>query len=190
MRVKFVNKLLFFLQVSNKFIVSLAIADLIAGLFVMPVSTMYIFTEEWLFQIAVCQIWIGIDYTASTASILNLFILSVDRYWSVTNPLKYLRKRTKKRAVIMISIVWLVSSLWIIPIAGWHHFVNHGVRTVPPNECDTEYAKNSILKVITAILNFFLPVAVMYSLHWKIFQEIRKRSEMELGQRNEGRVKN
>ena len=172
------------------FIVSLAIADLIVGLFVMPVSTMYIFTEEWLFQIAVCQIWIGIDYTASTASILNLFILSVDRYWSVTNPLKYLRKRTKKRAVIMISIVWLVSSLWIIPIAGWHHFVNHGVRTVPPNECDTEYAKNSILKVITAILNFFLPVAVMYSLYWKIFQEIRKRSEMELGQRNEGRVKN
>ena len=158
----------------------------------LQVSNIFIFTEDWLFQIAVCQIWIGIDYTASTASILNLFILSVDRYWSVTNPLKYLRKRTKKRAVIMISIVWLVSSLWIIPIARWHHFVNHGVRTVPPNKCDTEYAnlKNSILKVITAFLNFFLPVAVMYSLYWKIFQEIRKRSELELGQRNEGRVKN
>ena len=172
------------------FIVSLAIADLIVGLFVMPVSTIYIFTEDWLFGIAVCQIWIGIDYTASTASILNLFILSVDRYWSVTSPLKYLRKRTKKRAVIMISVVWLVSSLWIIPIAGWHHFFNKGERTIPSNVCDTEYAKNSVLKVITAFFNFFLPLAVMYGLYWKIFQEIRKRSEMELGQRNERSVKN
>ena len=172
------------------FIVSLAIADLIVGLFVMPISTVYIFTEDWLFGVAVCQIWIGIDYTASTASILNLFILSVDRYWSVTSPLKYLRKRTKKRAVIMISIVWLVSSLWIIPIAGWHHFFNHGERTVPSDVCDTEYAKNSVLKVITAFFNFFLPLAIMYGLYWKIFQEIRKRSEMELGQRNEKRSKN
>ena len=166
------------------FIVSLAIADLIVGLFVMPISTVYIFTKDWLFGIAVCQIWIGIDYTASTASILNLFILSLDRYWSVTSPLKYIRKRTKKRAVFMITFVWLVSSLWIIPIAGWHHFFHGGVRTVPSDTCDTEYAKNSALKIITAFFNFYLPLAIMYALYWKIFQEIRKRSEFELGQRN------
>lgn len=166
------------------FIVSLAIADLIVGLVVMPISTVYIFTKDWLFGIAVCQIWIGVDYTASTASILNLFILSLDRYWSVTSPLKYIRKRTKKRAVLMISGVWVLSSMWIIPIAGWHHFFHGGDRTVPPNVCDTEYAKNSAFKVITAFFNFYLPLAVMYGLYWKIFQEIRKRSEMELGQRN------
>lgn len=166
------------------FIVSLAIADLIVGLFVMPTSTVYIFTVDWRFGVAVCQIWIGIDYTASTASILNLFILSLDRYWSVTSPLKYIRKRTKKRAVLMITGVWLLSSLWIIPIAGWHHFFHGGTRTVKSDVCDTEYAKNSALKVITAFFNFYLPLAIMYGLYWKIFQEIRKRSEMELGQRN------
>jgi len=166
------------------FIVSLAIADLIVGLSVMPISTVYIFTEEWLFGVAVCQIWIGIDYIASTASILNLFILSLDRYWSVTSPLKYLRKRTKKRAVLMITGVWCLSSMWIIPIIGWHHFFYGGVRSVSSDVCDTEYAKNSGFKVITAFFNFYLPLAVMYSLYWKIFQEIRKRSELELGQRN------
>ena len=174
----------FYFQVSNMFIVSLAIADLTVGLFVMPISTVYIFTHDWLFGVAVCQIWIGIDYTASTASILNLFILSLDRYWSVTSPLKYIRKRTKKRAVLMITGAWLLSSLWIIPIAGWHHFFHGGTRTVPTDVCDTEYAKNSALKVITAFFNFYLPLAIMYALYFKIFQEIRKRSEMELGQRN------
>jgi len=91
------------------FIVSLAIADLIVGLVVMPMSTVYIFTGDWMFGVGLCQLWIGVDYTASTASILNLFILSLDRYWSVTMPLKYLSKRTTKRALIMISLVRCVA---------------------------------------------------------------------------------
>lgn len=79
------------------FIVSLAIADLVVGAAVMPIGVIYILTERWMFGVGICQLWISIDYTASTASILNLFILSLDRYWSVTSPLKYLRQRTKKR---------------------------------------------------------------------------------------------
>ena len=174
------------LQVSNMFIVSLAIADLTVGLIVMPVSAIYIFTKDWLFGVAVCQFWIGVDYTASTASILNLFILSMDRYWSVTMPLKYLRKRTKKRALIMISLVWFASSLWLIPIIGWHHFEHSGVRTVPNHVCDTEYATNTALKILTGILNFYLPLAIMYALYTKIFIEIRRRSKLELGMRVSG----
>jgi len=96
------------------FIVSLAIADLIVGLVVMPMSTVYIFTVDWWFGVGLCQLWIAVDYTASTASILNLFILSLDRYWSVTMPLKYLSKRTTKRAIIMISLV-LNFVLFIFP---------------------------------------------------------------------------
>ena len=168
------------------FIVSLAVADLVVGLTVMPISAIYILTKDWTFGIIVCQFWIGVDYTASTASILNLFILSLDRYWSVTSPLKYLRKRTKKRALIMIFLVWFVSSLWLIPIIGWHHFEHNGVRTVPEHVCDTEYAQNTILKIITGILNFYLPLAIMYALYTKVFIEIRKRSKFELGQRTCG----
>ena len=148
-------------QVSNMFIVSLAVADLIVGLIVMPISTIYIFTGDWPFGVAVCQIWIGIDYTASTASILNLFILSLDRYWSVRAPLQYLHKRTRRRALSMISVVWVVSCLWVIPIVGWHYFSHGGVRSVPSDVCDTEYAKDSVFKLVAAFFNFYLPLSVM-----------------------------
>lgn len=166
------------------YIVSLAVADLIVGMFVMPISATYIFTEKWYFGVAVCQLWISVDYIASTASIFNLFILSVDRYCSVKSPLKYIRKRTKKRALFMISFVWFLSSLWIIPIVGWHFFVFNGERTVPSDVCETEYAKDSIFKVITAFFNFFLPLTIMICLYGKVFHEIRKRSALELGQRH------
>ncbi|RUS69526.1 hypothetical protein EGW08_022713 [Elysia chlorotica] len=173
-------------NVSNLFIVSLAVADVIVGIIVMPMSAAYIFTERWMLGVAFCQIWIGVDYTASTASILNLFILSLDRYWSVRQPLKYLHKRTKRRALSMIGVVWVVSSLWIIPIASWHYFAHGGVRTVPHDECDTEYAKNSLFKVITAFFNFYLPLSVMFILYFRIFIAIRKRSKFEMGHRYPG----
>ena len=165
------------------FIVSLAIADLIVGMIVMPISAIYILMHKWKFGIVICQFWICVDYTASTASILNLFILSLDRYWSISKPLKYLRKRTKKRALVMIFLVWSVSSLWLIPIVGWHYFASGGKRTVPSDVCDIEYASNTTLKIITAIFNFYLPLAIMYGLYGRIFMEIRRRSKFELGQR-------
>lgn len=166
------------------YIVSLAVADLIVGMFVMPISATYIFTERWYFGVGVCQLWISVDYIASTASIFNLFILSVDRYCSVKSPLKYIRKRTKKRALFMISFVWFLSSLWIIPIVGWHFFVFNGIRTIPSDVCETEYVKDSVFKVITAFFNFFLPLTIMICLYGKVFHEIRKRSALELGQRH------
>lgn len=173
-------------QVSNLYIVSLAIADVIVGIFVMPVSALYIFTDDWLLGVAVCQIWMGVDYTASTASIFNLFILSLDRYWSVRQPLQYLHKRTKKRALTFITSVWAASCLWIFPIASWHHLAHGGVRTVPGNVCDVEYAKNMPFKLVTAFFNFYLPLTIMYILYFRVFREIRKRSEFEMGRRNPG----
>uniref|UniRef100_A0A1I8G1H7 G_PROTEIN_RECEP_F1_2 domain-containing protein n=1 Tax=Macrostomum lignano TaxID=282301 RepID=A0A1I8G1H7_9PLAT len=137
-----------------------------------------------------CQLWLAVDYTASTASILNLLILSLDRYWSVSNPLLYLPKRTKNRARFMIFLVWVTSGLWLIPIFSWHRLVNGGVYTIPEMECDPEYKESFPLKVVTGIFNFFIPLFVMYFLYGRIFLEIRKRSDLEKFQsmrRNGGR---
>ena len=79
----------------------------------------------------VCQFWLSVDYTASTASIFNLFILSLDRYWSITSPLRYLRRRTKKRALVMIALAWTGASMWVVPILGWHHVFFAGRRQQP-----------------------------------------------------------
>ncbi|XP_013779925.1 histamine H1 receptor-like [Limulus polyphemus] len=167
------------------FIMSLAIADLTVGMIVMPISSAYAITGNWKFGIIVCQFWLSVDYSASTASILNLFILSLDRYWSIRSPLKYLRKRTKKRALIMIGIVWLVSAMWIVPIIGWHFWYNNGIRKQPSDVCETEFADNVFFKLTTSTANFYVPMLLMICLYVKIFSEIKKRSNFEIGQCNQ-----
>ena len=50
--------------VSNLFILSLAIADLAVGLFVMPLSSATVITGRWPFSSAICKMWLSIDYVA------------------------------------------------------------------------------------------------------------------------------
>lgn len=111
------------------FILSLAIADLTVGAFVMPISATYVLWGDWPLGRPLCQLWLTVDYTASTASIFNLLILSLDRYWSIRTPLQYLCKRTRKRALAMICLVWLLSASWALPILLWHRWTSQGKLT-------------------------------------------------------------
>ncbi|CAH1985431.1 unnamed protein product [Acanthoscelides obtectus] len=60
------------------------------------------------------------DVLLSTASIMNLCLISLDRYWSITQAIEYLKKRTPARAILMIGAVWILSALICIPpLLGW-----------------------------------------------------------------------
>ncbi|NXA92230.1 HRH1 protein, partial [Melanocharis versteri] len=160
--------------VGNLYIVSLSVADLIVGAAVMPLHILYLLSSKWPLGLAACLFWLSMDYVASTASILNLFILCMDRYRSVQQPLKYLRYRTKMRALLLILAVWLLSCTWVIPILGWHVFANAGRREVEEDKCETEFSQVTWFKVLTAIFNFYLPSLLMLWFYCKIFRTVRK----------------
>ncbi|NXK45340.1 HRH1 protein, partial [Chauna torquata] len=159
--------------VGNLYIVSLSIADLIVGAAVMPLNIVYLLSRAWTLGKTACLFWLSMDYVASTASIFNLFILCIDRYRSVQQPLKYLKYRTKMRALLMILGAWFLSFLWVIPILGWHVFANNGKSRVT-EKCETEFSEVTWFKVLTAIVNFYLPSLLMLWFYCKIFRAVRK----------------
>ncbi|NXY73757.1 HRH1 protein, partial [Glareola pratincola] len=160
--------------VGNLYIVSLSIADLIVGAAVMPLNIVYLLSGVWTLGLPACLFWLSMDYVASTASIFNLFILCIDRYRSVQQPLQYLKYRTKMRASLMILGVWLLSFMWVIPILGWHAFANNGERQIEKNKCETEFSEVTWFKVSTAIVNFYIPSIMMLWFYYKIFRAVRK----------------
>ncbi|NXX42801.1 HRH1 protein, partial [Tricholaema leucomelas] len=160
--------------VGNLYIVSLSVADLIVGAAVMPLNIFYLLNTKWTLGSPACLFWLSMDYVACTASIFNLFILCIDRYRSVQQPLKYLKYRTKMRASLMILGVWLLSFMWIIPILGWHAFANNGKRKEMGNKCETEFSDVTWFKVLTAIFNFYLPSILMLWFYYKIFRAVQK----------------
>ncbi|XP_064176580.1 muscarinic acetylcholine receptor M3 [Anguilla rostrata] len=171
--------------VNNYYLLSLAFADLIIGVISMNLYTTYIIMNQWALGNWACDLWLAIDYVASNASVMNLLVISFDRYFSVTRPLTYRAKRTTKRAVTMIVLAWFISFvLWAPAILLWQFFV--GERTVPPGECQIQFLSEPIITFCTAIAAFYLPVTIMTVLYWRIYKETENRSKELAGLRVSG----
>ncbi|XP_039548146.1 muscarinic acetylcholine receptor M5b [Pimephales promelas] len=162
--------------VNNYYLLSLAFADLIIGVFSMNLYTSYILMGYWSLGNIACDLWLALDYVASNASVMNLLVISFDRYFSITRPLTYRAKRTPKRAGIMIGLAWLISFiLWAPPILCWQYFV--GKRTVSPDQCEIQFFSEPTITFGTAIAAFYVPVSIMTILYCKIYKETEKRTK-------------
>lgn len=161
--------------VSNYFLLSLAIADLFIGAVSMPLYTIYLLLDRWPLGPFICDLWLAFDYLNSNASVLNLLLISFDRYFSVTRPLTYRVRRTTKRACLMIASTWIMSLLlWPPWIFAWPYI--EGKRTVPYNQCYIQFLEtNSYITFGTALAAFYVPVSVMCFLYWRIWRETEKR---------------
>ncbi|KAJ1525181.1 hypothetical protein ONE63_010013 [Megalurothrips usitatus] len=107
-------------NIQNWFIASLAVADFFLGLVIMPFSLANELMGYWVFGNFWCDIHSAMDVLLCTASIMNLCLISLDRYWSITQAVDYLKKRTPFRAAVMITAVWIMSGLICIPpLLGW-----------------------------------------------------------------------
>lgn len=171
--------------VNNYFLLSLAVADLIIGVISMNLYTAYLVMGYWAMGNWACDLWLAIDYVASNASVMNLLVISFDRFFSVTRPLTYRAKRTTKRAGIMIGLAWFVSLvLWAPAILLWQYF--EGKRTVPSDQCYIQFLSQPIITFCTAIAAFYLPVTIMSVLYWRIYKETQNRSKELAGLQGSG----
>ncbi|EDX12410.1 GD20150 [Drosophila simulans] len=121
-------------NIQNWFIASLAVADFFLGLIIMPFSLANELMGYWIFGSWWCDIHSAMDVLLCTASIMNLCLISLDRYWSITKAVDYLKSRTPARAAVMITAVWIMSALICIPpLLGWKVKMPEG--PLPKCEC-------------------------------------------------------
>ncbi|XP_072386689.1 probable G-protein coupled receptor No18 [Diabrotica undecimpunctata] len=158
--------------VTNCFVMSLAVADWLVGICVMPPAVAYTLIGVWELGWILCDVWISLDILLCTASILSLCAISVDRYLAVTQPLRYSRKRRSKRLALgMILVVW-ISSLLIScpPIFGWYEPGKHAGKTC-------RYNKNTGYVIFSAMGSFFIPMVVMVYVYIKISCVVAQRHD-------------
>ncbi|XP_040984174.1 D(1) dopamine receptor-like [Aquila chrysaetos chrysaetos] len=176
-------------KVTNFFVISLAVSDLFVAVLVMPWKAATEVAGFWPFG-AFCDVWVAFDIMCSTASILNLCIISVDRYWAISNPFRYERKMTQHVAFIMIGVAWLLSLLIsFIPVQlKWHKDRELLSQQEPgfnitgeEENCDASL--NRTYAISSSLVSFYIPVAIMIVTYTRIFRiaqrQIRRISSLE-----------
>lgn len=99
-------------------------------------------------------------------------------------PLGYLRRRTRRRATLLIAGAWASAFLWLLPVLAWKHIHPttvqlHHSSTAPllrPKNCETDFAHNIAFKLVTSALNFYLPSVLIVVLYYRIFKTIKRRT--------------
>ncbi|XP_078415336.1 5-hydroxytryptamine receptor 6 [Cetorhinus maximus] len=168
---------------SNYFLVSLFMSDLMVGLVVMPPAMLNELYGRWVLETEFCSIWYSFDVMCCSASILNLCVISLDRYFLITSPLKYKLRMTPCRALLLISTTWtLVALASFLPIElGWHE-VDFEVQTLNSTlDREVEAAQCRLLvslpyALIASSLTFFLPSVAISFTYCRILLAARKQA--------------
>ncbi|XP_054473995.1 5-hydroxytryptamine receptor 1E [Anoplopoma fimbria] len=149
---------------ANYLICSLAVTDLLVALLVMPISILYITMETWSLGQVVCEMWLSMDMTCCTCSILHLCVIALDRYWAITKAIEYARKRSARRAAVMVGIVWVISVFISIPPLFWRQRPNRGSL----QQCIIEHDHLGYT-IYSTFGAFYIPMIVILILYYRIY---------------------
>lgn len=148
---------------TNYFIINLAIADLLLGTTVLPVSATLEILDYWVFGRIFCDIWAAVDVLCCTASIMSLCVISIDRYIGVSHPLQYPSIVTEKRALLAMLGVWALSVVISIgPLFGWKQ---------PPSPDDTvcPITEEPFYALFSSLGSFYIPLVVILAMYCRVY---------------------
>ncbi|KYN34595.1 Octopamine receptor beta-1R [Trachymyrmex septentrionalis] len=165
--------------ITNYFVVSLALADMLVALFAMTFNASVELFGRWLFGYFMCDVWNSLDVFFSTVSILHLCCISVDRYYAIVQPLDYPLIMTNVRLGTMLSVVWCFPTVMsFLPIfAGWYTTNEHlEYRRNYPDVC--VFQVNKFYAVVSSSVSFWVPGIIMIAMYYKIYREADRQERM------------
>ncbi|XP_014615697.1 PREDICTED: octopamine receptor beta-3R-like isoform X3 [Polistes canadensis] len=167
--------------VTNCYVVSLAAADLLVAMCAMTFNaSVELSGGRWLFGRFMCDVWSSLDVYFSTASILHLCCISVDRYYAIVSPLEYTVIMRQGTVGCMLGSAWILPALIsFIPIfMGWYTTEEHLEFMVKnPEVC--AFIVNRPYAVISSCVSFWIPGLVMIVMYCKIYKEaVRQRKAL------------
>ncbi|KAM9841105.1 5-hydroxytryptamine receptor 1A-beta [Aulostomus maculatus] len=162
-------------NVANYLIGSLAVTDLMVSVLVLPMAALYQVLNRWTLGQVPCDIFISLDVLCCTSSILHLCAIALDRYWAITEPIDYMKKRTPRRAAVLIGVTWLVGfSISVPPMLI--------IRSQPssmaedranPKQC--KIRQDLWYTIYSTFGAFYIPLTLMLVLYGRIFKAARFR---------------
>ena len=158
--------------VTNTFLLSLAVSDMLIAAVNMPLQLRFYLINEWTLGSFWCKTSIYIQAVTIVSSILTLTAIAVDRYYAIRHPLKAMHIHTIKRTLLLLIVFWILSFLLVSPqvmVQRLEPVLRINMEVVPPTirrvEQCVEYFPSYYLRIAYTlafyVILYLLPIVVM-----------------------------
>ncbi|KAM9456318.1 trace amine-associated receptor 13c-like [Clarias gariepinus] len=157
---------------TNLLIMSLAVADLLVGLIVMPVNIMDLIDSCWYLGKTMCSLYPVINYILVSASVGSLVFIAVDRYIAITSPLLYSTRITISKTSLFIVLTW---SCAILYNTLFYFFEGHLLHPDKFSQCVGKcvVVQSQSASMADLFISFIGPCFTMLFLYLRIFKVAR-----------------
>ncbi|KAF1651552.1 Alpha-2 adrenergic receptor, partial [Aptenodytes patagonicus] len=150
----------------NLFLVSLASADILVAVLVLPFSLANEVMGYWYFGGLWCSLYLALDVLLCTASIGHLCAISLDRYWAVTRAARLNLRRSPGRVKGMIGTVWAAAALVALP----------PLLRAQPGDRECQLSQETWYVLASCAASFFAPCLVMVAVYCRIYHLTARRT--------------
>ncbi|XP_028932160.1 pyroglutamylated RF-amide peptide receptor [Ornithorhynchus anatinus] len=163
--------------VTNVFICSLALSDLLVTFFCVPFTLLQNISNNWLGGAFACKMVPFVQCTAIVTEILTMTCIAVERHQGIVHPLKMKWQYTNRRAFTMLGAVWLVaiivgSPMWYVQRLEIKYDFLYEKEYVCCLEEWTSPVHQKIYTTFILVILFLLPLVLMLLLYSKIGYEL------------------
>ncbi|XP_065500462.1 LOW QUALITY PROTEIN: 5-hydroxytryptamine receptor 4 [Caloenas nicobarica] len=167
---------------TNCFIVSLAFADLLVSVLVMPFGAIELVQDNWIYGEMFCLVRTSLDVLLTTASILHLCCISLDRYYAICcQPLVYRNKMTPLRIAVMLGGCWVIPTfISFLPIMqGWNSIgiidlIQQRQFNKASNSTYCIFMVNKPYAITCSVVAFYIPFLLMVLAYYRIYVTARE----------------
>ncbi|XP_047475453.1 beta-3 adrenergic receptor-like isoform X1 [Penaeus chinensis] len=163
-------------SVSNRFIMSLTVCNLLASWLLLPLVVADTFHVGWE-SVALCRAMDAVSELVASASVFATLLIAVDRFCAITDPLHYHMLVTRPKSVAMIAGGWVLAAL-IAVAAGFGELSGRAWNvcgSMPPNG-DT-WTFRSYFVLINMVVSFVGPMHLLIWIYVRIYHAAHKNSE-------------
>ncbi|XP_033112329.1 histamine H2 receptor-like [Anneissia japonica] len=154
---------------TSRYILSLAISDLLVGLIIPIGLVSKYFPDFFLTSVQICVTPFCLMITLCCASVFNLIAVSFDRYVAITEPLKYPLLMTSFKSNIIIALAWFGAIVVGTASLYWHKEPNYWY-TGELFSCTWDTIITDMYIITFAVVGLLLPTVIILIFYSKIFK--------------------
>ncbi|CAD5217199.1 unnamed protein product [Bursaphelenchus okinawaensis] len=166
-------------SVTNIYLLNLALSDLLLSVVCMPPTLVSSLVYCWVFGDVLCKALAYLQPVVVTASAYTLAAIALERYYAICKPLQSRVWHTKRHAMAMIGLVWLIaiiSNVFMLFMYELRTYNKSGLNCAPKHQPIVHFSYQVYMTIVLLVV----PLVIMTCLYGSVIRTLRSGIRMDI----------